>query len=148
MVNSLSRCHGYAVKGDLKPHSTLCNVKCDIPMCSLDRTLWWRSVLHENLYSKWDWFFRNNIFKRKREEGRFVDLRVILVLHCGNEFLKQVLNFCFKLDDNFPRWNYFFQLELLFSEYEVCFKKILWIIPDGELFFFEISFSTSKWNEV
>ena len=25
------------------------------------------------------------------------------MLHCGNEFLKQVLNFCFKLDDNIPR---------------------------------------------
>ena len=26
------------------------------------------------------------------------------MLHCGNEFLKQVLNFCFKLDDNVPRY--------------------------------------------
>ena len=26
------------------------------------------------------------------------------MLHCGNEFLKQVLNFCFKFDDNVPRY--------------------------------------------
>ena len=30
--------------------------------------------------------------------------RIILILHCGNEFLKQVLNFSFKLDDNVPRY--------------------------------------------
>ena len=42
--------------------------------------------------------------KQKREERWFVDLRIILILHCGNEFLKQVLNFCFKLDDNVPRY--------------------------------------------
>ena len=42
--------------------------------------------------------------KRKREERRFVDLRIILILHCGNDFLKQVLNFRFKLDDNVPRY--------------------------------------------
>ena len=40
--------------------------------------------------------------KRKREERRFVDLRIILILRCGNEFLKQFLNFRFKLDDNVP----------------------------------------------
>ena len=32
------------------------------------------------------------------------DLRTISMLHCGNEFLKQVLNFCFKLDDIVPRY--------------------------------------------
>ena len=42
--------------------------------------------------------------KQKREERWFVDLRIILILHCGNEFLKQVLNFRFKLDDNVPRY--------------------------------------------
>ena len=56
---------------------------------------------HENLYTKWD---SNSLeitsLKRKREERRFVNLRFILILHCGNEFLKQVFNFCFKLDDN------------------------------------------------
>ena len=26
------------------------------------------------------------------------------MLHCGIEFLKQVLNFCFKLDDIVPRY--------------------------------------------
>ena len=42
--------------------------------------------------------------KRKGGKRRFVDLRIILMLHCGNEFLKQVLNFCFKLDDILPRY--------------------------------------------
>ena len=43
--------------------------------------------------------------------------------HYGNEFLKQTLNFCFKLDDNVPRYGStiksFFkeQLKLLFSEH-------------------------------
>ena len=60
---------------------------------------------HENLYTKWDC---NSLgitsLKRKREERRFVDLRIILMLDCGNQFLKQVLNFCCKLDDNVPRY--------------------------------------------
>ena len=42
--------------------------------------------------------------KQKREERRFADLRIILMLHCGNEFLMQVLNFHFKLDDIIPRY--------------------------------------------
>ena len=42
--------------------------------------------------------------KWKREERRFVDLIIILMLHCGDEFLRQVLNFRFKLDDNVPRY--------------------------------------------
>ena len=42
--------------------------------------------------------------KREREETRFVDLGIILTLHSSNEFLKQVLNFRFKLDDNVPRY--------------------------------------------
>ena len=60
---------------------------------------------HENLYTKWDC---NSLgitsLKRKREERQFVDLRIILILHCGNEFLMQVLNFRFKLDDNVPSY--------------------------------------------
>ena len=59
----------------------------------------------EKLYSKRDC---NSLgitsLKQKREERRFVDLRIFLILHCGNEFLNQVLNFCFKLDDNVPRY--------------------------------------------
>ena len=59
--------------------------------------------------------------EKKSEERRFVDLIIILMLHCGNEFLKQVLSFGFKLDaivtsiwkhyKNWPfrnSWNYFF----------------------------------------
>ena len=42
--------------------------------------------------------------KRKREERRSVDLRIILMLPCSNEFLKQVLNFDFNMDDNVPRY--------------------------------------------
>ena len=60
---------------------------------------------HGNLYTNWDC---NSLgitsLKRKREERRFVDLRIILLLDCGNEFLKQVLNVPFKLDDNVPRY--------------------------------------------
>lgn len=40
--------------------------------------------------------------KRKREERRFVDSNIVLMLHCCNGFLKQVLNICFKLDDIVP----------------------------------------------
>ena len=95
-------------------HSTLFLVKCDIPMCSLDLALRWRSVLpwlvtlellHENVYTEWDC---NSLgiksLKRKREERRFVGLIIILILHSGNEFLEQILNFHFKLDDNVPRY--------------------------------------------
>ena len=60
---------------------------------------------HENLYNPWD---GNSLgitsFKCKREERRFVDLRIILILDCGNEFLKQVLNFHFKFDSIVPRY--------------------------------------------
>ena len=59
-------------------------------MCSLDLTLRWNLGITS--------------LKRKREEKRFVDLKIVLILHCGNEFLKQVLNFYFKLDDNVPRY--------------------------------------------
>ena len=63
------------------------------------------AVTARNLYTKLDC---NSLgitsLKRKREERRFVDLRIILILHYGNEFLKQMLNFCFKLDDNIPRY--------------------------------------------
>ena len=59
---------------------------------------------HKNLYTKWDC---NSLgiksFKQKREERWFVNLKIILILDCGDEFLKQVLNFHFKLDDNTPR---------------------------------------------
>ena len=60
---------------------------------------------YENLYTKWHW---NSLgitsLKQKREERLFVDLIIILILHCRNEFLKQVLNFRFKLDHNVPRY--------------------------------------------
>ena len=42
--------------------------------------------------------------KQKREERRFVDLRTILIFHCGNELFNQVLNFYFKLDDIVPKY--------------------------------------------
>ena len=60
---------------------------------------------HGNLYTNWDCNSLGITYlKRKREERRFVDLRIILLLDCGNEFLKQVLNVSFKLDDNVPRY--------------------------------------------
>ena len=36
--------------------------------------------------------------KRKREERWFVDFKIILVLHCGNEFRMEVCSFRFKFD--------------------------------------------------
>ena len=50
------------------------------------------------------WILRNSLgitsLKRKREKILFLNLRIFLILLFGNEFLKPVLNFCFKLDDN------------------------------------------------
>ena len=96
---------------------------------------------HENLYTKWDC---NSLgitsLKRKREEKRFVDLRIILILHCGNELLKQVLNFCFKLDDNVLRYespikgSFLETVGITFFGTWSLFKKDLMdcsIIPDG-----------------
>ena len=68
--------------------------------------------------------------KRKREERRFVDLRIILILHCGNEFLKQVLNFCFKLDDIISRYRrtiksfFLGTVGITFLEHELCLKQV------------------------
>ena len=57
------------------------------------------------LYTKWDCnSLGTTSLKRKKEERRFVDLRIILILNHGNKFLKQLLNFCFKLDDKVPRY--------------------------------------------
>ena len=78
--------------------------------------------------------------KRKREERRFADLRIILILHCGNEFLKQVLNFRFKLDDNVPRYgstiksSFLGTVAITFFGTWSLFKKDFMdcsIIPDG-----------------
>ena len=55
--------------------------------------------------TKWDCnSYGITSLKRKRKERWFVDLRIILILHCSNEFLKQVLNFHFKSDDGIPRY--------------------------------------------
>ena len=60
---------------------------------------------HKNLYTKWDCHSSGiTSLKQKREERWFVDLRIILILHCGNEFLKEVLNFWVKLDDSITRY--------------------------------------------
>ena len=42
--------------------------------------------------------------KRKREKRRFFDLRITLMSHYGNEFLKQVLHMRFTLDGIVPRY--------------------------------------------
>ena len=96
---------------------------------------------HENLYIKRDCIsLRTTSLKWKREEKRFVDFRIILILHCGKEFLKQVLVFCFKLDDNVPRYGSIIKCFFLgtagitfFGTWSL-FKKDLMdcsIIPDG-----------------
>ena len=41
--------------------------------------------------------------KRKREERWFVDFKITLMLHCGNEFRMEVCSFCFKFDGMIPR---------------------------------------------
>ena len=41
--------------------------------------------------------------KRKRAERRFVDFKITLMLHCGNEFRMEVCSFRFKFDDIVPR---------------------------------------------
>ena len=57
------------------------------------------------------------------------------MLHFGNWFLKQVLNFHFKLDDIVPRYGSFRKssflgtVESLFLEPKVNLKAILWITP-------------------
>ena len=53
---------------------------------------------------KFIYYVRITSLQWKREERPFVDLRIILMLHCGNEILKQILNFFFKLDDIVPRY--------------------------------------------
>ena len=45
--------------------------------------------------------YRFNNFKTKHRTFRKENLS-ILILHCGNEFLKQVLSFRFNLDNKFP----------------------------------------------
>ena len=41
--------------------------------------------------------------KRKRAERCFVDFKINLMLHCGNEFRMEVCSFRFKFDDIVPR---------------------------------------------
>ena len=93
------------------------------------------------MYTKWDCNSSGITFlKWKREERRFVDLGIILTLHCGNELLKQVLNFHFKFDDNVSRYGStiksFFLKTVGITFFGTCslFKKDLMdcsIIPDG-----------------
>ena len=98
-------------------------------------------MLHENLYTKWDC---NSLgitsSKRKREERQLIELRIILILHCANEFLKQVLNFHFTLDDNVPRYgstiktSFLGSVGITFFRTWSLFRKDLMdcsIIPDG-----------------
>ena len=55
------------------------------------------------------------------------------MLHCGNKFLKQALNFCFKLGDIVPSYgsaiksSFFGRVEITFFETCSLFKKELWI---------------------
>ena len=55
------------------------------------------------------------------------------MLHCGNKFLKQALNFCFKLGDivlsygSTIKSSFFGRVEITFFETCSLFKKELWI---------------------
>ena len=57
---------------------------------------------------KFIYYVNNNVritsLKQKREERQFVNLRIFLMLHSGNEFLEKVLNLCPKLDGIVPRY--------------------------------------------
>ena len=83
--------------------STLFSGKCDMPKYSLDLPLRWRSILTNEIIGI-TYSLAITSLKRKIEERRFIDLKMFLMLHCGNEFLKQVLNFYFKLDGIVPRY--------------------------------------------
>ena len=80
------------------------------------------------------------ILKWKRGERRFVDLRIILILHCGNEFLKKVLILRFKLDDNILRYGSAIKRSFLGTVGITFFRTLSFskkdlidcsIIPDG-----------------
>ena len=97
--------------------------------------------MHENIYSKGDCKSLRIIFlKWKREERRFVELKIILILHCGNKVLKQVLNSCFKLDEKVARYgssikrSFLETVGITFLRIWILFKKHLMdcsIIPYG-----------------
>ena len=44
-----------------------------------------------------------------------------VILHCGNEFLKQVLNFFFKVGDMFPKYGSIFKSYFLVIVGITCF---------------------------
>ena len=87
-----TRCHVFAVKADLK-----LQMVCILTFFLLNM-----------IYHCAHWILRNSLgitsLKRKREKILFLNLRIFLILLFGNEFLKPVLNFCFKLDDNVPSY--------------------------------------------
>ena len=69
--------------------------------------------------------------KRKRDERWFVDFKITLMLHCGNEFRMEVCSFCFKFDDMVPRKSKIISssflelLNILVLEHKDCLKKFL-----------------------
>ena len=58
-------------------------------------------------------YLRITSLKQEREERQFVNLRIILMLHCGNEFLEKVLNLYPKLDGIVPRYGNTIKLSFL-----------------------------------
>ena len=94
--------------------------------------------------------------KQKREERWFDDLRIFLMLLCGNESLKQVPNFCFKFDDIIPRYGSTIRSSFLgaveISEHKVYLKTFYGLLYNSWwiaiLFNISIKFPTSKWNKV
>ena len=85
--------------------------------------------------------FRYNTFKtEKGRKRRFVDLKITLMLHCGNEFRMEVCSFRFKFDDKVPRKGKIISSSFFGAVKYTCFgtqslfKKVLIdtsIIPDG-----------------
>ena len=100
---------------------------------------------HENLYTNWDCNSLGITYlKRKREDRRFVELRTILILHCGNEFFKQVLNFCFKLDDNVLRYGSTIESSFLGTDHGQRIGRKLTIIFWDLIFMLDTGYGIQK----
>ena len=61
--------------------------------------------------------------KWKREKRLFVDLRIILMLHCGNELLKQVPYFYFNLNQIVLRYGSTIKSSFLGTVGITCFGR-------------------------
>ena len=55
---------------------------------------------------------------------RFVDFKITLMLHCGNEFRMEVCSFCFKFDDIVPRKGKIISSSFFGAAKYTCFGKL------------------------